>query len=358
MFVYTHPTYTDKATSAPDATDFYLSTNGKVNEKNATTAYYTVSFERLLASLMDGTTAENYKWSIKVTSKGSEDTDAVKLKSAVIKNGEGQVITTVKFDGEAEKVQKSTNTYVFQLSDAPVTKAILAGDYSFKNVGAGKYLAADGSMKFKVDGTAKNALNLKVQYQSEEKSYLLWRIEKGVNKEPTMAIDVNPKEVVTTGATLQFNAQSKERATTQNWKLSHNSDGTVTFYITTEKGTNYALAVVNDVVCIKKATELTDDMKWTFTPTATTQVTSSVSVSGKTLVVEASVASKVTAAKIVVVDTVTGEVVTTQDATVENKAVTATVTLPETTAAGLYLVKVLNAEDSTAAASFTFVAIA
>jgi hypothetical protein len=268
------------------------------------------------------------------------------------------VITTVKFDGEAEKVQKSTNTYVFQLSDAPVTKAILAGDYSFKNVGAGKYLAADGSMKFKVDGTAKNALNLKVQYQSEEKSYLLWRIEKGVNKEPTMAIDVNPKEVVTTGATLQFNAQSKERATTQNWKLSHNSDGTVTFYITTEKGTNYALAVVNDVVCIKKATELTDDMKWTFTPTATTQVTSSVSVSGKTLVVEASVASKVTAAKIVVVDTVTGEVVTTQDATAENKAVTATVTLPETTAAGLYLVKVLNAEDSTAAASFTFVAIA
>ena len=118
------------------------------------------------------------------------------------------------------------------------------------------------------------------------------------------------------------------------------------------------LAVVDGVVCIKKATEITDDMKWTFTLTsASAQVTSSVSVADKALVVEASVASKVTTAKIVVTDTTTGAVVKTQEVTVENKTVNATVELDASTAAGLYLVKVLNAEDNTAAASFTFVVV-
>lgn len=358
MFVYTHPTYAEKKDFANLGSEdpFYLNTKGEVNGK-ATTAFYTVSFERLLANLMDGTTAENYLWSVKVTSKGgkSDDTtDTVVLKSAKIKNANGDVLQDVKFDAKNEALLNGTNTYVFQLGNGNITKGTLAGNYTLKNVASGTYLAPDGSMRFTTADKAADALKIKIQYQPETQTYLLWRIEKPATKDPTMVIDVNPKEVITTGISMQFNAQTKERAATQAWKVSHNSDGTITFYITTEKGTNYALAIVDGKFCLKKATELSDDIKWTFTSDATPVVTSSASVTPDGIVMNASVGSKVTKVSIVVSD-MTGKVVATEEATVTDRAVSATVKVTEK---GTYLVKVLNTEDNKAAAAFQFVTIA
>ncbi|MBQ8911007.1 MAG: T9SS type A sorting domain-containing protein, partial [Clostridia bacterium] len=220
--------------------------------------------------------------------------------------------------------------------------------------GSGKYLAAASTMTFKTADAEKDALKIRLEYLPEEQAYMLWRIEKPSTKEPTMVLDVNPKGVITTGETMQYNAPSKDRTTTQQWKLSHNSDGSVTFYFTSEKGTVYALAMVEDKICIKKVTELSDDIKWTFTRDASVIVTSTATVGADGISVTASV-GKVEKVNVVVTD-MTGKIISTTEATVENKTATAKVALPE--AKGSYLVKVLNAEDGAAAASYTFVTVA
>ena len=333
--------------------DFYFNTKGEANGK-ATTAFYTVSFERLMGSIPEGSTMENFKWSIKVTSKGDNaETDTVKVKSIVVKNAKGEVLKSVKFQDEA--LLKSTNTYVFELG-GKTAYGTLAGKYTFQNAATGNYLAAEGSMTFKSSSKAADAITMNVEYHPDRQSYLLWRLEKGT-KEPTYVLDI--VNTVTSGATPQFNAESSKpeitqnRGTTQNWKVSHNEDGTITLYITTAKGTNYALAEVDGVVCLKKATALTDDMKWNIIPEAATQVTSSVAVAADGLTVTGTVGKKVTKLSIVVTD-MEGNVVK----TVEADASVSFTAKVDVTAAGTYLVKVLNAETGAAAASFTFVTIA
>ena len=333
--------------------DFYFNTKGEANGK-ATTAFYTVSFERLMSSIPEGSTMENFKWSIKVSSKSDNpDTDTVNVKSIVIKKGNGDVVKSVKFQNET--LLKANNTYVFELG-GKTAYGTLAGDYTLQNAASGNYLAADGSMTFKPSSKASDALMMNVAYSPAKQSYLFWKIEKGA-KNPTYVLDI--VKTLTSGATPQFNAESsnpeiaQNRATTQNWKLSHNEDGTITMYITSAKGTNYALAEVDGVICLKKATALTDDMKWKFTPDTAPQVTSSVAVSADGLTVTGTVAKKVTKLSIVVTD-LEGNVVK----TVEADASTTFTATVDVTAAGDYLVKVLNAETGASAASFTFVTIA
>ena len=333
--------------------DFYFNTKGEANGK-ATTAFYTVSFERLMSSIPEGSTMENFKWSIKVSSKSDNpDTDTVNVKSIVIKKGNGDVVKSVKFQNET--LLKANNTYVFELG-GKTAYGTLAGDYTLQNAASGNYLAADGSMTFKPSSKASDALMMNVAYSPAKQSYLFWKIEKGA-KNPTYVLDI--VKTLTSGATPQFNAESsnpeiaQNRATTQNWKLSHNEDGTITMYITSAKGTNYALAEVDGVICLKKATALTDDMKWKFTPDAAPQVTSSVAVSADGLTVTGTVAKKVTKLSIVVTD-LEGNVVK----NVEADASTTFTATVDVTAAGDYLVKVLNAETGASAASFTFVTIA
>ena len=355
MFYYygNRPNDDYKAASGVAAGEtFYLNGKGEVNG-GATTGYYTVSFQRLLDSMPDNTGIENYKWSIKVTSKNSDETGKVTVKSMVVKNAKGEVLKTLKFD--AETISKNTNTYVFDLG-GETAKGILSGNYTFQNVGTGKYLAKESSMTFKVADKAADALEIKVAYDSTRDSYLLWRPESGT-KTPTYVMDI--VETVTSGAKPQFNAENSDpeqetsRATTQNWKVSHNADSSISLYITTAKGTQYALAVVDGVVCLKKATELTDDMKWTATSDTETTVTSTVTASADGLAVNATVAKKVTKVNIVVTDA-EGKVVASQEADAANRAVSATVNV---TAAGTYVVKVLNAEDGAPAATFTVVTI-
>ncbi len=333
--------------------DFYFNTKGEANGK-ATTAFYTVSFERLMGSIPEGASMENFKWSIKVSSKSDNAaTDTVVVKSIVVKNAKGEVLKSAKFQNEA--LLKSNNTYVFELG-GQIAYGTLAGDYTLQNAATGNYLAADGSMTFKSSSKAADALLINLAYQPERQSYLFWKIEKGAKKS-TYVLDVT--KTLNTGATLQFNAESSDaelpqnRATTQNWKLSHNADGTITMYITSAKGTNYALAEIDGVICLKKATALTDDIKWKFAPDASAQVSSSVAVSADGLTVTGTVAKKVTKVKIVVTDMEGNEV-----KTVEADASTTFTATVDVTAAGDYLVKVLNAETGASAASFTFVTIA
>ncbi|MBP3321796.1 MAG: hypothetical protein J6M12_05535 [Clostridia bacterium] len=356
MFYYygNRPTYATKSElGLGNDDDFYFNTKGEVNGK-ATTAFYTVSFERLMGSMPTGTTVENFQWSIKVSSKGENElTDTVVLKSVVIKNNKGEVLKSMKFSDE--KLLKSTNTYVFNLG-GNVAYGTLAGKYSFQNVASGNYLAAEGSMTFKSSSKAADALLMNVEYHPDRESYLIWKIEKG-SKAPTYVLDVT--KTLNTGATLQFNAESSNpeiplnRAATQSWKFSHNADGTITMYITSEKGTNYALAEIDGVICLKKATALTDDIKWKILPDAATQVTSSVTVAAEGLTVTGTVGKKVAKVKVVVLDMEGNEV-----KSVEADASTTFTATVDVTAAGSYLVKVLNAETGASAASFTFVTIA
>lgn len=333
--------------------DFYFNTKGEANGK-ATTAFYTVSFERLMGSIPEGASMENFKWSIKVSSKSDNAaTDTVVVKSIVVKNAKGEVLKSAKFQNET--LLKSNNTYVFDLG-GKTAYGTLAGEYTFQNASSGNYLAKEGTMTFKTSSKAADALPMNVEYHPDRQSYLLWRQEKGSTK-PTYVFDI--VNTVTSGATPQFNAESsnaelpQNRATTQNWKFSHNEDGTITMYITTAKGTNYALAEVDGVICLKKATALTDDMKWKLIPDADPQVTSSVEVTDAGLTVTGTVKKSIAKVKIVVTDMEGNEV-----KTVEADASTTFTATVDVTAAGSYLVKVLNAETGASAASFTFVTIA
>ncbi len=312
----------------------YLNPAGDVNGE-AVNGFYTVSFGRLCGTMPADSTYEDYLWSIQIS--GSSSTPAT-LKSINLKNSAGETVATLSF-GEGESLAGSSRTYVFDFcKDA--RKNLAVGKYSLQNAATGKYVVKSGAMGLKLGDAAKDAAALIFAVDSENNLYKVYRDDE------KYVLDVSG--TVTSGAELKFNLENPEdHFDTQNWKVSYNNDGTISIFITTAKGTNYALGEKDGALCLVKATELSDSIKWKVLPSNESTLTS-VAKDGSKLTVSGTVKKGITSVKLALVDA-DGNVLSEKEAAVKDRAFSETL---EFSGTGTKVVKVLDSASGNAAAAF------
>ncbi len=328
-------TYHASSTGAPkyDLESGYFNPAG-IENGPAVTGIYTVSFARLLTSMPKSATYENFIWGVKISST-SEDYP-VTVKSIVLKNAEGTVVSEINL-GEGETITKNNYTYVFDFG-AEKTVNYLSGAYTLQNVASGKYFSKDAVMTFKPGDTP---MQLVMKYDSETGTTKIWRDDE------KYVIDAISNKL-SNGASLQFNAEdSKSRNIYQAFNVSFNKDGTVSFYLKSENGNNYALGEVDGNICLVKAMALSDNIKWNitrvirdtdaYTTGFMTKTESGFSFSGILT------NRKLTSVNLKVVNLSDGSEVLNTTASVKDRKFTADLAV---TTAGTYVVRVINPDDN------------
>ena len=182
----------------------------------------------------------------------------------------------------------------------------------------------------------KDAVEFIFKYDSKTATNLIYR-----NDEKYV---LDAKNGFATGKAMQFNAASTGANATQAFKVSFNDDGTFCFFLTSDKGTNYALAEVDGAIVLVKATEMTEGMKWkmerivandsTTMPFVATKTENGVSITGTTSF------KKVTDVTLKVYSMADGSEVLTASAKASDKLYTTELALKDP---GTYLIRVCNA---------------
>ncbi len=308
--------------------------NGDINGE-AVSGFYTVNFERLLTLIPEGSSYKDYTWSVKILSTSEEY--PITVKSMKFKNRAGELLVALTVN---EELKYESRTYSVDLG-IEKSGAFYNGEYTLENVAAGKFLGKDSLMTLKgVD--EKNATPVKIILDSEKNVYKIYRQDE---KYLLDAVDG-----LKSGVTPRYNAEDENRAGNQQWKFSYNADGTISVYLTTEKGTNYALGMENGKLTLVKAMELTDAIKWRVHTTASADVSTTVKTESNKVTVSGKIKGSVSAVKLVVVDA-EGKVVAEKEASVKSKTFSDTL---EVTGNGTFLVKVLNNEGVAVGNSFIF----
>ncbi|MBQ9468814.1 MAG: hypothetical protein IJU52_07400 [Clostridia bacterium] len=332
----------DKTVDKASNYEFFNPTGTK-NGK-AVDGYYTISFERLLTGLPEGTSYEDFDYTVRVVSRDLKN--PVTVKSIVIKNSNGEVVRTFTMP-KGESVAESEVWYSFNFGKTAAKDVIIGTFYTFTNVKTGKFMINDRGMLLKTGDTnkSKEAYKFYITYSTALDRYKLW-LKESTDKY-TKVLDVT-KGQFNDGNTAQFNAESAGSIdnpgscfATQFWGISYNEDGTVSFYLRSPEGKYFALAVNDeDKIVIKEVgSELTDAMKWNIVPefTEVNPITAKAEATADGIAVSGTLTTKkITEITVTVTKLGAKEPIVTQTVTPENKAYS--VTLPAITEAGDYLI--------------------
>lgn len=337
--------------SAPDYEFFNFA--GTKNGK-AVTAFYTVSFERLLSALPEGATYENFDYALSIESRDAKH--PVTVKSIVIKNKDGQVVRTITMP-KNETVAGEKVAYEFNFGKDVVRDVYTGKYYKFKNLKTNQYMINDRGLLLMTGATsrAKEAYLFRIVYNTTLDRYVLWLKE--ATTDEAKVLDIT-KGQFTDGNTAQFNPESAGSSTapgssfdTQFWGIAYNDDGTVTFYLRSPEGQYFALAVneSSKIVIVPVADALTDAMKWVADPEfdVVNPITAKAEKTDGGLKVDGTLASKKITEVTVKVSTLGGTEVASVKATPDNKTFSAVLPVTE---AGEYLVTVTHettADDGT-----------
>lgn len=305
----------------------YLNMEG-VNNGEATTGFFALSFERLFSNMPEGMDFRNYSWSVKVSS--SSDSTPVTVKSVKLYS-KNEKLYTIDL-GEGEVLSKTSRTYTFDFGGNS-SVSIYNGSYTFKNVATGEYLVKNQVMNFK-NGAEKDALEFHVVFDILTNTYKIRR------NDDRYVVDAMISDRLKDGTEVRFNAESPLRTGTQQWNLSYNEDGTVSFYLKDEKGAGYALAMVDGGAAVVKATELTDSIKWMLAPagqTATAYL--QVNKTDQGLTVNGLLRKADVSSVTLTVKKADGSTVTTKEVSVESKQFSVDLPLTES---GTYFISATN----------------
>ncbi len=252
--IYPALPYHASSTGAPkyDLAQGYFNPAG-IENGEAVNGVYLLNFERLLTSIPENSTYEDFLWGIKITS--TDEKYPVIVKRITIKNAAGTVLRELDLD-EGQTIANDKYTYLFDFGKDKIGN-YLSGSYKFQNVATGNYIIKDTSMTFKTGTAASDALDFVISYDSKTGMSKIYRNDESYAMDFLTAMN--------TGTVLQFNAKNDSDPLAQKWTVSYNDDGTVSFYTTSEKGTNYAIGELNGKICLVKATELSDNIKWNLT---------------------------------------------------------------------------------------------
>ncbi len=343
----------DSVNSTNTLRDYIFSTNGTTYDKTTdgtiegtpTTAYFVVNMDRLLTNIAKGTDYTNYHYGIAInaTDKGTPIT----VKSITVKSGETE-LNKLTFTNET--LNNEIRYYAFDAGNE-IAKSYLNGNYYLKNIATGEYLIKDTAMTVKPgtlhDGDTKNKCTcfFNISYDSKLDAVLLYRYDSSADTSTHYVLDALKDP--TPGASLQFNAQSEKNNATQCWNVSYNEDGTVTFYLKNAQGHNYALGIVDGQVCLVKAMELTDNIKWhaemAYTDTNTIRINTYAESTADGVAITGSVNStSITNITLKIFDTTTGAEVSSEKIALSEQTFAKTVKLD----AGNYIIRVYNDDGS------------
>ena len=304
---------------------------------DAAVGFFTVNFERLLGSIPEGSSVTDYLWSIKVSNSAE---DEMTVKSIKVKNGDQNVLCDVDFN---DSFTKGSRSYTFDFSETHKV-AMLEGAVNLVNKESGKAIVKGSSTMRLALGEVDVASTLMVAPLMERNTYRLDRDDEKYG----LAID---KKELKDGAELLFQKITVEENKAQEFSVSYNEDGTVTFFMLAEDGSYYALGERDGALQMIRMTELTDNLKWTVSPAKSTAYTA-VEKDGENLKISGEVRSAGLELQLVVTD-LTGKTPVTADAKVTAKSFEGSVKSP----AASYIVRVLDKSDSSIVGN-TYVRIA
>ena len=350
----------DYVNSTNTLRDYVFSTDGSTYTKAAdgsiegtpTTAYFVVNMDRLLTNIIKGTDYTNYHYGIAIdaTDKGAPIT----VKSITVKSGKTELN---KLTFKNETLNDEVRYYAFD-AGTEVAKSYLNGSYYLKNIATGEYLIKDSVMTVKPgtlhdgDTNKKCTCTFNISYDAKLDAVLLYRHDSSADAAAHYVLDAMKDP--TPGAPLQFNAQADKNNATQRWNVSYNEDDTVTFYIKNAQGHNYALGIVDGQVCLVKAMELTDNIKWhaemVYADANTVRINTYAEATADGVAITGSVNStKVTNVTLKIFDATTGAEVSSEKVALSEQTFEKTVKLN----AGNYIVRVYDG-NSTALVAKSF----
>lgn len=303
----------------------WLNVNGEPTG-DAAVGFFTVNFERLLESIPEGSSVTDYLWTIKVANSAN---DEMTVKSIKVKNSNQQVLCDVDFN---DSFTKGSRSYTFDFSDTHEV-AIIEGAVNLVNKESGKAIVKGSSTMRLALGEVDAASTLVVAFLSERNTYRLDREDKKYG----LAID---KKELKDGAELLFQKITENENKAQEFSVSYNADGTVTFFMQAEDGSYYALGEKDGTLQMTRMTELTDNLKWTVSPAKSTAYTAVVK-DGENLKISGEVKSAGLKLQLVVTD-LTGKNPVTADAKVTAKRFEGSV---KSSSVGC-IVRVLDKSDS------------